>query len=128
MPSPESIHYLLRVAARLLDQAAEEIRDCGLEPVGGNVEHVGRALVEIFAIEEHVYAVRPALKAAFLSEPSPHPEADRRLTRCMSEALELEDAGRKAEAIEKYNEYLALEVSELHREIAAHEIERLSCE
>jgi hypothetical protein len=128
MASPESIYQLLRVAARLLDQAASEIRDGKLEPVQGNILHIGRALAEIFEIEQVVFTARPNLKPAYLSEPSPNPEANKLLTRFMFEACELEDAGRKAEAIEMYREFLALEESALHREIAEREISRLSRE
>lgn len=128
MTSPESIHHLLRVAARLLDQAASEIRDGNLEPIRGNIEHIGRALSEIFDVEQRIYAVRPDLKPAYLNEPSPNPEADRLLTQFMFEACELEDAGHKADAIEKYKEYLAVETSRHHREIAEGEIMRLSRE
>jgi len=128
MASPESIYQLLRVASRLLDQAAAEIRDGKLEPVKGNILHIGRALSEIFEIEQEVFTVRPNLKPAYLSEPSPNPEANELLTRFMFEACEFEDAGRKAEAIAKYREFLALEESAPHREIAEHEIRRLSRE
>lgn len=128
MASPESINNLLNVAAKLLDLAANEIRDGKLDPVRGNIELVGRALAEIFEIQQSVYSVRPDLQPAYLSEPSPNPEANRLLTRFMVEALELEHAGCTAEAIEKYREFLEVNTSDLHREIAKGEIERLSAE
>ena len=126
MASPESIHRLLRVASNLLDQAASEIREGKLEPVRGNIEHIGRALAEICDIRQKVYEVRPDLKPAYLSEPSPNSEANRLFARFMLEASELEDAGRTIEAVEKYKEFLAIETSGLHREIAECEIMRLS--
>jgi hypothetical protein len=126
MASPESIHQLLLVAARLLDQAASEIRDAALEPVHDNLQHVGSALVEIFEIEKRIHALRPQLMPAYLNEPSPTPEANRRLTQYMGEACQLEDAGKRLEAIAKYREYLTIEESAHHRSIAAHELERLS--
>jgi len=128
MASPESIHHILQVAARLLDKAATQIRDSKLQPVRENVEQVGRALVEIFEIEQHIYAVRPDLKPAYLNEPSLNPEADRLLTRFMFEASELEYAEKIDEAIDKYKEFLALEASLPYREIAESEIKRLSGE
>jgi hypothetical protein len=128
MASPESIHQLLAVAARLLDQAATEIRDGALEPVQDNIKHVGRALVEIFEIEKRIFAVRPQLTPAYLNEPSPTPEANRRLTQFMGEACQLEDAGRTLEAIAKYREYLTMEDSAHHRGIAEHELDRLTRE
>jgi len=128
MASPESIHRLLQEAARLLDQAASEIREGRLEPVRGNIETIGRALSEIFDIKQQVYALRPDLKPPYLNELSPNPEANKLLTRFMFEACEFEDAGRTAESIEKYKAFLALEPSEPHREIAEGEIKRLSGE
>ena len=126
MASPESIHRLLTVAARLLDSAASEIRDAKLEPVRENIEQIGRVLTVIFEIEQKIHVLRPDLKPACLNEPSPHSESDKRLTRFMSEACGHEDAGEIAQAIEKYREYLALEASSFHREIAEGEIRRLS--
>jgi hypothetical protein len=111
-----------------LDQAASEIRDGNLEPTRGNIEHIGRALSEIFDIEQRIYEARPDLKPAYLTEHSPNPEANRLLTRFMSEAFELEDEGRKVDAIQKYKEYLALETSPEHMKIAEGEIMRLSRE
>lgn len=126
MASLESIHQLLAVAARLLDSAASEIRDAKLEPVRENIGQIGQILAGIFEIEQKIYALRPDLEPAYLSEPSPHPESNKRLTRFMFEACELEDAGELAQAIEKYREYLGLEDSSHHREIAEGEIRRLS--
>jgi hypothetical protein len=125
MASPESIHQLLTVAARLLDSAASEIRDAKLEPVRENISQIGHALAVIFEIEQKTYTLRPDLKPAYLSEPSPHSESNKLLTRFMAEAIEHEDAGEIALAIEKYREYLVLEESSHHREIAEGEIRRL---
>ena len=126
MASPESIHQLLAVAARLLDSAASEIRDAKLEPVRENITQIGHALAVIFEIKRKIYALRPDLEPAYLSEPSPHPESNKLLTRFMSEAIGHEDSGEIALAIEKYREYLTLEESSHHREIAEREIRRLS--
>ncbi|QSI28141.1 hypothetical protein GNX71_00525 [Variovorax sp. RKNM96] len=126
MASPESIHHLLTVAARLLDSAASEIRDAKLEPVRDNISQIGHFLAGIFEIQQKVYALRPDLKPAYLSEPSPHSESNKLLTRFMSEACWHEDAGEVALAIDKYREYLLLEGSPHHREIAEGEIRRLS--
>lgn len=126
MDSIESTHRLLRVAADLLDQAAAGIRESKIEPIRGNIEHIGRALVEIFQIQNSIYSLRPELKPEYLNHESPNPEANRLLTRFMFEASELEQIGRIAEAIDKFKEFLALEKSELHREIAEGEIERIS--
>ncbi|SEF23079.1 hypothetical protein ABL840_00535 [Variovorax sp. NFACC27] len=126
MASPESIHQLLTVAARLLDSAASEIRDAKLEPVRENIGQIGEILARIFEIEQQIYLLRPELKPAYLNSPSPYPESNRLLTRFMFEACQLEDAGEFGRAIEKYEEYLLLEESTHHREIAEAEIRRLS--
>jgi len=124
--TPESIHRLLTVAARLLDSAASEIRDARLEPVRGNVERIGEILARIFEIEQKIYLLRPELKPPYLNAASPYPESNKLLTRFMFEACQLEDAGEFGRAIEKYQEYLSLEESAHHREIAEGEIRRLS--
>jgi len=126
MASPESIHQLLTVAARLLDSAASEIRDAKLEPVRDNILQIGHAIAGVFEIQQRIYVCRPDLKPAYLSEPSPHSDSNKLLTRFMAEACEHEDAGEIALAVEKYREYLGLEESSLHREIAEREIRRLS--
>ncbi|MDN6882707.1 hypothetical protein QMO14_03735 [Variovorax sp. CAN2819] len=126
MASPESIHQLLTVAARLLDRAASEIRDARLEPVRGNIGRTGEILAGIFEIEQQIYLLRPELKPAYLNALSPYPESNKLLTRFMFEACQLEDAGEFGRAIEKYEEYLSLEESTHHREIAEGEIRRLS--
>ncbi|MGJ7527286.1 hypothetical protein [Variovorax sp. GB1P17] len=122
----ESTHQLLTVAARLLDSAASGIRDAKLEPVRENIAQIGQILAAIFEIEQKIYALRPDLQSAYLGEPSPYPESNKRLTRFMFQACGLEDAGEIAQAIEKYKEYLQLEESSHHREIAEGEIRRLS--
>jgi hypothetical protein len=125
MASPEAIHHLLIVAARLLDRAAQEIRDAKLEPVRDNIEHIGRALAEVFDVHQRIYVLRPQLEPAYLTEPSPHPEADRLLTRALFDASVLEEAGRTEEAIKEIEGFLTLESSPLHRDIAEGEIKRL---
>lgn len=94
----------------------------------GHIERVGRALTEIFEIEQAVYALRPELKPAKLKESSTDSGANKLLCSYLSEAIELEDAGRKGEAIEKLREFLSRESPPLHREIANNEILRLSDE
>jgi hypothetical protein len=125
MAAPESIHSLLIAAARLLDTAASEIRDAQLEPIQENIEHIGHALCEIFDVKQAIYAARPDLMPQHMKEPSPNPEANRRLTRYMVEALDLERDGHSDKAIEKFMEYVAFETSPFHVEIAKREIARL---
>ena len=130
MASPDSIHHLLTVAAKLLDQAASEIRDGQLPPIRENIDRIGRALVQIFEVQKTVHAIRPELKPKYLEKVSSHSEANKLLTRFMFEASELEYAGNVTGAIQKFEEFLTFESSPHHREIAEGEIQRLrgACE
>lgn len=125
MVTPESIHRLLSVAASLLDHAATEIRDAKIEPVRENIERVGKALVEVFEIQQKIYLLRPGLTPEYLKQPSEYSAANRLLTEYMYNASEFERAGNNERAIETFQEFMALESSPLHRDIAAGEIKRL---
>lgn len=125
MATIESINSLLTVAARLIDSAAKKIRDAPFEPVSENIEHMGRALASIFEVQHQIYALRPQLMPEYLEEPSEFSEASKALTETMFRATELEREGNAEGAITEYEEFLRVELSELHREIAVGEIERL---
>jgi hypothetical protein len=125
MASSGSIHRLLSVAASLLDHAAAEIRDAKLEPVRENIEHIGRALSEVIEIQLQLYKLRPDLTPEYLSEPSEHSAANRLLTEYMYNASEFELSGNAGKAIATFLEFLALESSPLHKNIARGEIQRL---
>jgi len=116
----------LELAARLLDEAASDVRDAELAPVSAHIGRIGVALVQVFEIQQAIHALRPGLKPAHLSEPSPHPEANKQLMQFMVDATELERAGDTAGAIGKYRDFLGFDSTPHHRCIAEHEIERLS--
>jgi len=128
MATLRSIDALLNVSARLLDKAAGEMRDAKLPPVHENVEHIGRALSEVFAIQHKIYELEPGLKPQYLNEESESPEADALLTQFLGEAIGMERSGNIEEAIEKLEEFLLLESSLHHQEIARGEIDRLNQE
>jgi hypothetical protein len=128
MANLESINNRLLVASRLLDQAAEEIRDAQFAPTRGNIEHIGKALSEIFELQHKIYEVMPELKPNYLNEESPSPEADGLLTEFLGEAIGLEDAENNEGAIAKLEEFLLLESTPHHKEIARSEIARLKGE
>jgi hypothetical protein len=125
MATLESINRLLSVGATLLDHAAAEIRDAKLEPVRENIESIGKALAEVFEIQHQIYKLKPELTPEYLKQPSEYSPANRLLTEYMYNASEFELAGNIERAIAIFQEFLALESSPLHREIAAGEIERL---
>jgi hypothetical protein len=125
MATLESINRLLSVAASLADHAAAEIRDAKLEPVRENIERIGKALAEIFEIQHQIYALRPDLTPDYLKQPSEHSAANRLLTEYMYNASEFELTGNHERAIQVFQEFLGLESSSLHRDIAEGEIKRL---
>jgi hypothetical protein len=125
LASLDNINRLLTVAAKLIDNAAAEIRDAKLEPVRENIEHMGRALAEVFEVQHTIYGLRPELTPAHLKEPSQTSDANRLLTEFMFRASELEYEGNIEGAIAEFEGFLALESSTLHRDIALGEIERL---
>jgi hypothetical protein len=125
MASAESIHRLLSAATMLLDRAAAEIRDASLEPVRHNITQVGKAIAEVFEIQRAIYDAHPHLRPEHLTAPDLHPEANRRLTLVMLNAQDHEQRDDVDEAIATFREFLALEETPLHRDIALGEIARL---
>jgi hypothetical protein len=125
MATPESIHRLLSVAAALLNEAAAEIRDARLAPANENIERIGSALTDIFDIQQQVYRVRPDLMPESIARPTGQASANRLLTEYLYKAIELERAGNTHGAIATFEEFLALESSADHRDIAIGEINRI---
>jgi len=124
--SLESVHRLLRVASHLLDQAAAEVRDCGLEQGTEQVHRLGRALVEVIEVQRRLYVVRPDLQPRALTPSRREADANRLFSQIVMEALECEDAGNAPAAIEKYLQFIGLSPSHHHREIVREAIRRLS--
>jgi hypothetical protein len=86
---------------------------------------MGRALASLFEVQHRFYELHPELMPEYLKEPSECPEANRALTQTMFRATKHEREGDAAAAIAEYEQFLRLELPELHRGIAAGEIERL---
>jgi hypothetical protein len=123
--SLDTISRLLTVAAMLIDKAAGEIRDAKFEPIGENIERMGRALGEVFDVQHKIYALRPDLAPEYLKEPNPFSEGNQLLTEFMARASALERDRNVPGAIAEYERFLALNSSQFHSEIALVEIERL---
>ena len=124
--SLKSLNRLLRVASHLLDQAAADVRACGLEPATEQVHRIGRAMVELIEVQRRIYAEQPELQPRTLAASRREADANRLFTQLMLEALDLEDAGNVAAALEKYTQFIGLSPSHHHREIVREEIRRLS--
>jgi hypothetical protein len=125
MGSLEELDSTLLAATRLLDAAAAQVRDLELTPVRDHIRLIAEALAKVFEIQETIYRLRPGLKPAHLKEPSPAPDADRRLTRVLSEAYSRVHSGDRIGAIELLRSYASAERSDLHLTIARLEIEDL---
>ena len=68
MASFDELERLLRDASRMLDQAAKQIRDLGLDP-DKNVRRIGEAIVLTSEIRNEVYTCRPDLMPEYLRKP-----------------------------------------------------------
>ncbi|MGH2361818.1 MAG: hypothetical protein ACRDGM_14925 [bacterium] len=125
MGSLEELNSTLRMATALLDAAVVQVRDLAVSPVRDHIRLIGDAMAKVFEIQETIYQLRPELRPAYLDQRSPNPEADRRLTRLLGDAYRRSDSGDRLGAIELLQSFASTETSELHLEIARHEIERL---
>ncbi len=125
MGSLEDLDSTLRMATRLLDAAAAQVRDLPLSPVRDHIRLIGEAMAKIFEIQETIYQLHPEFRPAYLDQRPPNPDADRRLTRVLADAYRRSDSGDRSGTIESLQSFASTETSELHLEIARHEIERL---
>jgi hypothetical protein len=126
-PSPmatlRSLNSLLDDAAKILDQAAAEIRDVPLKPTGDNIQRVGEALSAIHAIQYQICVLDPALTPRFLSEPSDKPIIA--LAYALNRAREFQNAGEIETAIAFLRLFLAQGGTPAEREVATNEIAKL---
>jgi hypothetical protein len=121
----EQLHERLLSASALLDTAAGEIREVGLEPVDENIQRIGKALVEVLDILHTVYAVRSDLTPTELKLPPNKSGANKRLTAALNEAYALAGSNRITAAIAGLEAFALSELSAMHRGIAEHEVGRL---
>ena len=67
MASFRELHRLIVQASKLLNRAAEQIRDLNLDPEV-NIHRLGKALAQITEIEFQVYDKRPSLLPSNLKD------------------------------------------------------------
>ena len=125
MGSLEQLDSTLRIASRLLDAAAAQVRDLDLSPLRDHIRLIGEAMAKIFEVQEAICRLRPDSRPAYLNQQSSNPDADRRLTRALGEAYRRSDSGDRRGARDVLESFTSTETSELHLEIARHEVERL---
>ena len=124
MPTLDSINDLLSEAAKMLDQAASQIRDVPLEPAKEHIHRIGEALANVFEIQHQIYEARPDLKPFYLDEELKDLEGNRALGKAMVEASKLADAGNIVEAIKVLENFTNSSPASKLRSIAEGEIER----
>ena len=81
---------------------------------------------QLIEVQRRIYAEQPELQPRTLAASRREADANRLFTQLMLEALDLEDAGNVAAALEKYTQFIGLSPSHHHREIVREEIRRLS--
>jgi hypothetical protein len=107
MPDLKSLNETLCAAARILDNAATEIRDIPLDPTRENISTIAKALSLIFDIQRQIYQVEPNLEPEYLKRPSPYPkELNRRFGEIVIKDAELCDLKRYLEAIALYENFI----------------------
>jgi hypothetical protein len=124
MDKLKSIDLTLTAAANILNVAAQDIRDAGLEPVADNIRRIGTALVEIFEIQQAIHAVRPELKPAYLQVDEHSPD-NRALTIAYAGAWAFEENRNIDSAVAVFAQFLLETDSPMHKEIAENEMARL---
>jgi len=68
MGSLEDLDSTLRMATRLLDAAAAQVRDLPLSPVRDHVRLIGEAMAKIFEIQDTIYQLHPEFRPAYLDQ------------------------------------------------------------
>ena len=69
MASLDRLEELLVQAGKLLDEAANEIRDLDFS-ASSNISAIGEALGKIFDVRGKIYLLRPDLRPDYLKDPS----------------------------------------------------------
>jgi hypothetical protein len=124
MATLESLNTLLSVAAKLLDEAAREIRDVPLEPREPNICRIGDSLASIYEIQHHIYALRPDLMPEYLRD-TKLAEANSRLAQVLTDVRQAIEANDLPNAAKMLRAYVVQEPSEIHRGIAESELKNL---
>lgn len=126
MDALAKLHRTLMVAGSLLDNAAGQIRDAALSPTKTHIHSIGEALGSIFEIQHAIYKLRPDLEPKYEEPSQEEQQANRRLGETLIAAYDLADCDRLQEAIALLSAFATNDPSEIHRGLAAIELERLS--
>lgn len=122
MPNLDEINGLLEEANAKLNEAMHAIRDLPLEPKRDHMHRVGKALVQIFDIQYHVFALKPELTPRALQGPFDHPAGA--LAKALEHASEAEKSGNPDMAL-AIMRWVAPRLSGEHMQRAQAEVARL---
>lgn len=125
MTTSESIRRLWLISSALQRQTEAEIRDGTHGMTQETIADLKKAQAEMSDLRHQVHQLIPDFNPDNADEPCECSAADRLLVESMTKAAELELAGDCARAISTLEEFLALESSFWHREMAAEELQRL---
>jgi hypothetical protein len=126
MADLKSLNESLVAAARILDDAATEIRDIPLNPKKDNISHIAEALSHIFEIQKEIYKVEPSLEPEYLKRPSPYPaKLHRQFGEIVIRDADLCDLGEYKEAISMYENFIAQDPPEFFIKMAENRISKI---
>jgi hypothetical protein len=120
------LNEILWATMRILDYAAEEIRDIPLNPKKENISRIGKALTLIIDIQQQIYQVDPKLKPEYLKRSSPYPaELNRRYGEIVIKDADLCDLKMYHEAISLYENFISANPPEFFTKMAKNRIAKI---
>jgi hypothetical protein len=120
------LNELLWTATRILDSAAEEIRDIPLNHTKENISTIGKALTLIIDIQQQVFRIDPKLKPEYLKQSSPYPgELNRRFGDIVIKDADLCDLKLYQEAVSLYENFISENPPEFFTKMAKDRIAKI---
>ncbi len=117
------IHAKLRLAVRLIDEAAGGVTALGLAPVRDNVCALGEAIACVSEVLQVVYEHEPSLRPRWLEDPNPHPGVSRAYGELIIKVEQLRESGEHHAAIQSLQEFLKTGPPRMFAELASSQLE-----
>ena len=126
MSDLKSLNELLSAAAKILDDAAVEVRNIPLESKEENIKRIVVALTCIAEIQLEIYKIQPDLKPKTSNMKSPFPpEANRRFGEILLKASDLCENTEYQEAVSVFEDYLSEKPPDFFVRLAGNQIQRI---
>ena len=106
MATFEHLDLLLGQALECIEEAASEIRELSLVKQKEMLKHIGRSIVELWEVRDHIYDIRPDIERDFSKEYSKDQQRFEDLNLIQRKAAEAEKGGDYELAINIYNDLL----------------------